>query len=196
MLPDFPRLKNKLYKLFLLGMYYEPLNISPLLGMIKKRAIREGNVHSIIQENNKRITELKRFSTTLSFKMDEILDLPLEKIYERYKAVALELGKQKAQQMYTEIDKIVNEVGNVVSTRGRPMSPEILFELFDKMHIDFNSDGSIIWPAFVGNKQTAEKFIQLLKELEQEPYKTMMENIIEKKRMEFNDRESNRKLVD
>lgn len=196
MLPDFPKLKEKLYKLFILGLYYEQIYYSPLFGMIKKHVLREGREHSITEEDKKRITEIKKFSAELSFNFDEIPIFSLEKVYERYKSVAFEISKQQSHQMYAEIEKAVKEVGNIVDAKGKPFSPELFFKLIEKIHIDFNNDGNPRWPTFVGGKETTEKFIQVLKELEKEPYRSEMEMIIEKKRFEYHDRESNRKLVD
>jgi len=196
MLPDYPKLKNKLHDLFILGIHFELMHYSPIFGMINKHVIREGKQHSITQEDKKRITQMKKMSANLEFKYEEIPRLSLREVYERYQTVALEISMQQTHQMQTEICKAVDEVGNLVNAKGKPLSPQLFFQLIEKMHIDFNDDGTVRWPTFVGNEKMTEKFKQVLIELEKEPYKSKMEMIIEKKRIEYNDRESNRKLVD
>jgi len=68
--------------------------------------------------------------------------------------------------------------------------------MLEKVEISFNKDNTPILPTFVAASSTSEKIREVFRIIEDTPeLKEKMDNIIEKKRSEWRDRESSRKLV-
>jgi len=116
---------------------------------------------------------------------------------ENIRSAAEEMKKQKAQYLLEKIKEVANKTGNIVDGQGRPFSFELFVESLKKIWIEFDENGKPHMPTMVVPPEIGEKLRVLLPEWEKNlEYKKIMEEIIEAKRKEWNDRESHRKLVD
>jgi hypothetical protein len=116
---------------------------------------------------------------------------------ENIRNAAEEMKKQKAQYLFEKIKEVTDKTGNVVNGKGHPFSFELFVESMKKIWIEFDEKGNPHMPTMVVPPEIGEKLRVLLPEWEKNlEYKKIMEEIIEAKRNEWNDRESHRKLVD
>lgn len=128
-------------------------------------------------------------SDIASMEVDGILELVIEK--------GRELGVQQAQYHYQVLNSVTEETGNVVDTQGQPITLDLLFETFEKLHVSFDDHGIPRMPTIVIRPEMAPRFQQLIQEASaDEAIKGRMIEIIERKRKEWNEEQNRRKLVD
>jgi hypothetical protein len=84
-----------------------------------------------------------------------------------------------------------------VNGKGQPFTFELFLETLEKISIDFDDQGNPYLPTVVVSPELGAKLKSKLPEWEANPdYDKRFKELIERKRKEWNDRESHRKLVD
>lgn len=95
-------------------------------------------------------------------------------------------------QIYENISRVCDASGNTTNADGRPMSHELLLEMFDGLEVAFDEEGNHNLMMVVA-PDVAEK-IEKLPPMTEEQQKAWDE-MIEHKRREFNERKRQRKLA-
>lgn len=195
MLPDYPEIKKKISDAYTARMKniirYAPFDD------VAKHTIFEGHRNRIIRHDGTvDETEFKEFASDISIDLKNFENTTVEDILKKIDKCAIEMGKQQSQHLFKVIDKTVESAGNTVKCNDEPFAPKHIFEMLEKIEISFNKDNTPNLPAFVAAPSTTEKFLEVLKMIEDTPeLKEKMDKILEKKRSEWRDRESSRKLV-
>lgn len=106
------------------------------------------------------------------------------------------MARQISEEAFSKIDQAVEEVGNVVSGQGEPLNPEVLLEMYEKIQLDFDEEGkhkelTVVIPP--GMEQQARETIEMLHQYPE--YRKRYKEIIDRKRVEWRDRETSRRLV-
>jgi len=197
MLPDIPPLKEeiarKLQSVFKqrVNAYMGAINESP------RYYIKEGRQVVTIRPDGRRDeTELKAASAETSIRFDEVPRLTLRDRLAKLDEAAQEMARQISEHAFRQINEAVERVGNVVHGEGKPFGPDIFMEVIEKIQLDFDADGKpsemmVVIPPSMGERARAT-----LESLQQNPeYSKRYQELIEKKRMEWRDREAARKLV-
>jgi len=86
---------------------------------------------------------------------------------------------------------ITSVSGNTVDARGEPISVEQILEVFEKYPLEFNEKGEVIPPLLVMGPAVHKIFMDLKPTTEQQ---SRMNEIIERKRTEFNAGKRSRRL--
>lgn len=197
MLPDYPKLKKKLQHLYTLEMECYQEQISPVFKMVTKQNIYEGNESEIIYPDGKRRkTDFKQSRDEFEFDIREIENLTLEEIHEKCMNMTANITDQVTEQFYQTIDTVTKETGNIIKGEGKSFCLEHYFQALEMVPIDFDSQGKAILPIISAGPKNAKKMGEVLKQLEEEPYKSQFESLLASKKEDFRERESNRKLVD
>jgi len=197
MLPDIPKLKQRLHDLLILGVEIERFQSSPLLSMTPKHPIMEGNKAFIIREDGvKEEVILKHSESSIEYDVRDVPVLTLEEFYSKYKTAINEIAVEQHNFYFEQLDEAIEKVGNVVDAKGREVTPDIIIEGFDKLSIDFDERGLPIWPTLLVGTDMDEKLKQIQDQMDKEPYKSRWMSLVERKRMEWLAREGNRTLVD
>jgi len=192
MLPNYQKTKDKLNKFYIERMLGRKYGFP-----IQSKKLFEGDKSAIIREDGKiDETEFKKIGATISITYEEYGDLTFPEILERVDEKAKEFSLKKTEFMFDKINEAVSEIGNVVDCKN-DFKVDHLLELIDKMLIEFDEHGKPIFPVFIpGSKDVLEKFQNVLTQIDTVPkYKKSMKDLLEKKKLQFNDRENNRKLV-
>jgi hypothetical protein len=198
MLPDFPKIKKKHVEAIdkYLG---ELVNQDPLFSGIRVEHHFEGSRMSYKTVNGEP-NETKYHqvaSSEFQVKREDIIAKGAMAYVENLRAAAEEMKRQKAGYLFEKMKEVTDRTGNVVNGKGQPFSFELFAELVNKIWIDFDEDGKPIMPTMVVPPELGEKLRVILPEWEKKPeYKKTIDEIIDRKRKEWNDRESHRKLVD
>ncbi len=197
MMPEFPIAKLAIRKsqdAFFQSAVKERLG--PLFGNIPSRVLEEGNrlkqQYSADMVHQTGMTQIKsKFQLTI----DQIKANPYV-IYEKYFDNAQDFANQRVLMTMQGINEITELTGNVVNSNGG-FTTEHFFQSLEKVQIDFDKAGNPMIPTMVGSPETVNKMMAVLKEGEHLPEnKKRIDAIIGKKRKDWHDRESNRKLVD
>ena len=198
MLPDFPMIKQKIQKMVEKDMQ-EEISQDPILSQIRKELLFEGNRFSIKTENGE-IEEsgYKGISAPYSVEREDIINKGHISFVENIRDEMIEnVRGQQIRQFFDTVEKAVEKSGNVINGKGKPITFECFLEMFEKMQIDFDEEGNPHRLTFAMHPSTFAKIQDKLQEWENNAeYKKKYEEILEKKRKEYYDRESRRKLVD
>jgi hypothetical protein len=193
MLPDFPKIKAKLHGRLMAHFNQE----------LRRRTI---DVPRFLQHEGDRCTVQREDGT--------IVELQSEEIEARHEIPrGQSIGLADAKQIYTDmadqmadhhmrsflrvVNESVAEAGTAVDARASKFNFDLFLETLSKMQLDFNEKGEPILPTVVLHPKTWEAIKQEVAKWEQNPkYKTRHRQLIERKRGEWRERESRRKLVD
>ena len=134
---------------------------------------------------------MKKMETVIEIKQEEIEEMTHEKVLDKIDTMAREMAKQIAKIGYEVIGRATEEVGNVVSVDG-PLSLNDFWELYEKMHIDFDEEGQPSGLRLVAHPNMSSALEEIYSQIESHPH---YQEIMERKREEWRVRENNRALV-
>lgn len=199
MLPDFPRIKEKFVEA--INEYLESLiRQEPLLSQFRTERHFEGNrISSKTESGELYQSSYKKISAESSVKREDVIAKGHMAFIENIQNVAEEIKKQQAKLMFDTIKEVTDRTGNVVNGKGQPFTHELFMESLEKIDIDFDDQGKPCLSNYrvVVSPELWAQLKDKLPEWEANPeYKKKFEELIERKRKEWSDRESNRKLVD
>ena len=197
MLPDFPTVKKKIRDDFNKKIR-EKIDNAPFISQIGIKRVYEGNIlTSSSMEGYTESGEYKRISSGFSVSPDEIIEKGAKAFFSQIDKISEELIKQQSQVIFKKMDEVTERTGNIVNAKGKGISPEIILEALEKVTIDFDEFGNPLFPALILNPNDRERVKDEIPKWEADPNlrKKYLE-LVEKKRREWRDRESRRKLVD
>lgn len=197
MLPDFPRIKRHIQKLQIRALQTEIERNAPLFSEIKRFRQHEGDQSSMEYEKGKaRVQPFKAIGARMTVPLDLTSEDAQQEVIQKLKQVAQEIAKQSEGMLFSSIKDITSEVGNAIDARGKPFHPDMLLEMLEKIQLDFDSNGKAIMPTIVLHPDMFESIAPKLKEWENDlRFLQRQKEILTRKREEWRDRESNRKLV-
>jgi len=197
MLPDFPSLKAEMQKLVEAKMHHLVDTGDPVLSQIKRYTQHEGTDTQYEQHGGKTVRSgPEEIGVAFEVKMEEIPELVGEKLDAKLKAIAQEITSKQAQSFFKKVGESCDEVGNTVDAGGKPITPELLLEVFSRIETEFDENGNpttslVIHP----NQVPALK--KVANQIENDPdLGRRNQEILERQREKWAARESNRKLVD
>ena len=169
-----------------------------MLASIPHKIQKEGNASEFqtVQGQTNRI-RYRKHTSTVSVKYADGKGLTLE----QFCAKASEIGENMARQMsgalVKELDAAIKETGNEVKVpKSEGLQYKHLFEMVEKVEVDFDDDGESFSRFFCGSDfyQDVQK---KLPEWEKDPeFQRRWKDLNARKRMEFREREARRRLVD
>ncbi len=197
MLPDFPTVKKKIEDDFNKKVR-EKMNSDPLLSQIGRKRVHEGNIHtSSSMDGYTESGEYKCISSGFSISPDEIIEKGVDAFISQIDKISEELIKQQSQLLFKKMDEVTERTGNIVNAKGRSISPEVILEALEKVQFDFDEFGNPLFPSLVLHPNDMEKIKDEIPKWDIDPiWKKCLKLLVEKKRREYYDRESRRKLVD
>lgn len=197
MLPDFLKVKASLETMHShLMKQAHLLHLGPLAA-IRESVVFEGNKITIIREDGSvGETEFAEITTELHVNLAEVEEMTRETVLDKIDDVAKEMAEQRARSTYEELNRITDETGNVISADGKPFSIEMLFEMLEKMDLDFDEAGNPTGTMFVAHPNLFPAIAKAISQAEADPetikrYQALMDQKTE----EWHVRENNRKLV-
>ena len=197
MLPDYPKIKERLLKIYSTQMK-ETSWKSYLLSKINRIVLHEGDRIGIVREDgsNSEI-KMEKQEVHIRIPVEYITAGNHKKISEIVAVAAEEMRKKITQNIYTSISDAADSVGNTINAKGMALNPDHIYELFDKVQLDFDKNGNIKEGfEFHIHPDTIEAVKRVSQEIESDPIqKKRFDELIARKREEWRVRESNRKLV-
>lgn len=197
MLPDLPRMKKDIAELFQI-IFKNRLNAYlGVVGEVPRYIIKEGaNPVTLRPDDSRDETKLQAASAETNFSIEEIPRLSVEQRITKLDDAAREMASQISSHAFATINEAVDKVGNVVDAKGKPFSPEAVFEVLEKIQLDFDEDGKHKEITVVIPPALSDRARETLIQLHSDPKLSLRyQEIIEKKREEWRAREAARKLV-
>ena len=193
MLPDFLKTKEKLKKMLDSEMKKAQLRHMGPFADSPKSNIFEGDEVILIREDGSRgEMKMRKMQAAVDVKLEEVEEMTHERVLEKINALAREIAGQIARRGYEVIDEAAQEVGNVTSADGEPLSIDLLLEGLEKIHLSFDEAGQPSGLRLVAHPNMSSELENIYSQLESHPrYRELME----RKREEERVRENNRELV-
>jgi hypothetical protein len=198
MLPDYPDLKKTIDKLLIRFLKEEMLRRSPILGEISRIRQHEGfgGVQRDVSGRSRNL-EYEKVETEFSMTREEMRCGSFDQVIAKYTEMADEMAGAQTRSVLATVSDAASSVGNVVSAKGKPTRDAFL-EMLEKLETDFDPvtgeprRGSIV----VSPETWATLKDDVLEWEADEDFKARLAEIDERKRVEWRDRESRRRLVD
>jgi hypothetical protein len=199
MLPDFPRIKERLLRLVFMERQ-ERIRADELVGAIRRVPYFEGQMFASGDVDG-HVEHTESEVNAFPYEIDRaaIIERGVDAMRESLaKATAVEIQAMR-QMLLRKVSESVQRVGNDISAEGRPFSADLYFKMLDTVQIDFDEleRPDISGTRIVVHPDQAERVEKLMEEWQRdESFQQRYQEVMLKKRDEWRDRESNRKLVD
>lgn len=198
MLPDFPKIKCKWSARFA-QLVRAQVNNASFVSQIKKIRYFEGDVMNVTDSTGEtEESNFKQFSGGLEVNNQDLIERGPFAFMEGLDKLAMDLSSQQTQMIFESLEKTTAKTGNIVNSGEQEINPDHILLLLEKIELDFSEDGQLRPPTFVlPTPKDCERLNEKLPEWEKnEDFKRKFIELIERKKQEWNDRESHRKLVD
>jgi len=155
-------------------------SLDPLVGDIPfTRKLHSGGVIYRSEEKKLEIP-LGMMSAEVSITVDDVYNFNLEKICIDIYEYAESFLKDITKTMFSTLSQVTDFTGNVVDGKGKGINHEMLLEMLEKIHIDFDQEGNPLFPSIVMHPDMAKNFEKL--KSDEELYKPRYDEIINRKR--------------
>lgn len=165
----------------ILAKYSRYLNsLDPLFGDIPiTKKLHSGGV--IYRSDKKKLeVPLEVMSAELSITLEDVDDFNLEKVCTEIYTFAETYLNSIKKMMFSNLSQLTDFTGNVIDGKGKGLNQEMLLQMLEKVHIDFDQDGNPQLPSIVVHPDMAKYFEKL--KSDEELYKPRFEEIINRKR--------------
>ena len=195
MLPDFPEEKSKLMDEWtkylerkqnaLLGPFSAPRYFTHHEGNRWRIERSDGSVSE---------SEYEELKGELTVSIEEATTLTPEQIASKLDDIAESMASQATASIFETLREAADGVGNSINANGRPFSKELFLELLSRVSIDFDPDGNPQMPMMIVPPGFDKS---LFDEWDKDPELAKRhDEIMRRKKEEFDAREASRKLVD
>lgn len=197
MLPDYPSLKRKFRQRLIRFMQQKINGRAPMMARISHFRQWEGADFCYTDPSGAtKSSSAKEVKAEFSIPRNLPPLKTIQEVFLALNAAAEDMARQSETMLFKKLDESVRESGNVLDNGGRPFEPALLLESLDKMWIDFDENGKPEMPTIVLHPDLFNSIKDRLAEWESDlEFKAKWQEIIERKKEEWRDRESNRKLV-
>jgi hypothetical protein len=171
---------------------------SPVLSKIRVRPLKEGDKCSFQDEQgNIRQFDFNKRSASAQHKLEEAVGMTLPAFIENARKLGADMGHQVMADVFGAVDKSTKETGNFVSMPAGRLNMDLLLDMWEKIELDFEPDGTPRRPSMVLGSEAFAQFQREAPEWEKNTeYHARLEEIIKRKREKFYEREAHRRLVD
>lgn len=199
MLPDFQTQKSNILELVDL-QFKKKVSGEGLLSLIKRVPYFEGDrFESSDVDGAQSNHPARQFTAQFQPDRERIVAIGPQYLVEVFDSQVERLQSEHFELFRERLDEGAARTGNSVNAGGRPFTFDLYLELMEKVQWDFHDDGrpdldsrALIVSPEMGNYLEA----QVPRWLADPEYQRRFESLVEKKREEWRDRESDCKLVD
>jgi len=126
----------------------------------------------------------------------EIPTMTAEQLLVKLDRIATEMAKQQHERIMKELDRAATRLPKEPGSDAEPLSPDQIFRLLDKIWMDFDAQGQAEFPTLLIHPDLEPRAREVLDLIENDSaLRQRFREIISRKREEWRDRESCRKLV-
>ena len=193
MLPDFPKVRE--YADHMLREWCDR-QLTAKTGIMRKMkavVIHEGHRMKLVRfDGSIEQQPLKKMGTTIRLAKDDLEKKGLQAVLEAVGKAANDIAQKQSKFFFQRLDEILGRTGQTHDAGGRPFTFDLMLEGLEMVDIDFDEQGQPMWPTFFCGRalyETAQKWVLTNEQ------KKKHEGLIERKRLAWRERESNRRLV-
>ena len=195
MLPDYPDEKQKLMDFFNDYLQQKIDEKMRPFSYEKRFLHHEGNRWRIDRSDGSSLeSTYDEVSGGFTIEDDEAINLTPDQIIGKLDIIADEMAAQMTRNMLRTMINAAIEAGKSIDPNRKPFTKELFLEMITHVQIDFDRDGNPIMPTLIVPPGFDKS---ILEEWTNDPEMTKSyEELIRKKKEEWNARETRRKLVD
>ncbi len=197
MLPDYPESKRKLRERLFVYLRERVKQGLGVLADVPPHCLFEGSA-MVVEGSRKgnRPRPFKRLSGKAVFSSEEIATLTLPGAIARIEDMARQISEGQSEHSFRVIAEDLEEAGQGVDARGRALTPEVFFEVLEKIQMDFDEQGRAKLPTLVVGPALAQRASETFSKIQSDPEcQQRMEGILRRKKADFDVREAARDLV-
>lgn len=193
MLPDFLALKIELAKEQAYAITHDRSG-EPLLSKIPNYITHEGKGFILRREDGSHETiDYRLMSGEIEIAFKDIQQKGERAIGEAMTPAKSEINQSQRKALFETLNRTVPSL----DAGGRPISAELILEMWESMNFSFDEAGNWERPIMVMNPIQAPRVRKELERLENEQILiTRFEELLSRKKRDWDDREADRKLVD
>lgn len=197
MLPDLPIVKRNVMAVINGYLAMRIRQKMGIFGEVPHQRLHEGDRNRIIRDDGSvEDSALKRSSVEDSIPVEEVPLMTSEDRLRRMELLAEEMARQMSQHMHESLGKTLDDHGQTINLQGQPLGPEAVLEMFDKIRMQFDEAGNPVGLSVVFAPEMAEQWASVQKQIEGDPsLQQRFNDLFDRKRGEWRDREAARKLV-
>jgi hypothetical protein len=197
MLPDFPALKSEIQEIVNAALRHRVDTGDPVLSQIKRFTQHEGVEMRFEQRGGGTVQSgAENVGASFEVRMEEVPGLVGDKLSAKLEKVAQDMISKLAKLFFERVGESCRNAGTSFDTKGKPLSPELLLDMFDTVETEFGLDGNPT-NCFVLHPSAVPALKKVADQIENDPeLKRRNEEILRRQRDAWAARESNRKLVD
>ncbi len=195
MLPDYPETKKLFSRFFRTYMRRKIHEVSPY-SAVQTRYLHEGRAMKITRADQSESTSgMEQLTAHLEIKFDEIEKLTFQKAIDKHDAMIADLVRKQTHFIRERMSSELPE-SQTLDAKGRTFDAQVVFDMLEKMQIEFYPDGTPHEIFVDGPLFTQERMAAVDKEFESNPeLKRKFDEMMVRKKEEWHARETDRKLV-
>ncbi len=197
MLPDLPIVKRNVMAAINGYLAMRIRQKMGIFGEIPHQRLHEGDRNRVIRDDGSlEDSALKRSSAEDSIPVEEVPLMTSDDRLRRMELLAEEMARQMSQHMHDSLGKTLDDHGQTINLQGQPLGPEAVLEMFEKIRMEFDEAGNPVGLSVVFAPAMAEQWASVQKQIEGDPaLQQRFNDLFDRKRGEWRDREAARKLV-
>lgn len=197
MLPDWPKIKSEVINRLTLYARSKAKSAS-IVSLFREQRHFEGDLSSSLDKNGRlKERSYSLFKSVYKVNKDDLINRGLEVCKESADHAIAELTMKQDKVIIDKLIKTASESGVAIDFQGKPFTFDSYLELLKIHPLEFNDDGKAQIPSLLCSPEDADKLNKIISDALNSPTeRAKLDRLLECKRKEWNDRESNRKLVD
>ena len=193
MLPDFPKVRENANEMLRRWFERHRAAHTGIMREIKAVVMREGNRMRLLRSDGSVDRRaLKKMGAAIRLEKNDLDKKGLKAVLEAVQKAAADLGRKQSKFFFQQLHETLEEAGQVGDAGGKPFTFDRMLEALEMVDIDFDEQGQPMWPTFVCGRalyETAQKWVLT------DEQKKKHEELTERKRLAWREREGNRRLV-
>jgi hypothetical protein len=196
MLPDYPETKRLFERFFQTYMRRKARQVSPFLNAVQVRYIHEGRGMKVTRaDDTESESTVQQISSMMEIRFDEIEHLTFEKVIQKFDELVMDMVRKQAGFAMERLGEDLPK-SQTVDAKGKGLTPEVMYDLFERIQLEYNPDGTPQALHVTGHLFTPEKLQALQEQIKADPeLDKKFDDLMRRKKEAWLAREADRKLV-
>ncbi|MDD5705814.1 MAG: hypothetical protein PHR35_07795 [Kiritimatiellae bacterium] len=198
MLPDYPDLKRRIDEILLRYLEQRVMFHLGYFAQIKHVSVPEGCSSRLVRaDGTTDQSGMVKISPEEEWNLSSGVAPMPEVAFQKLDSMAKQMAGQQAQGLLKHIREVTEEVGNALRVKMSEFGLRTLNDMLERVELDFDGMGRPILPSLVCGKEMSDRLMEQRDTADTDrTEQSRKDEIIARKREEFRDRESRRRLVD
>jgi hypothetical protein len=167
------------------------------IGLVPKSSVHEGHGTMMMRADGS--CEANEFETSegeFAIPMEALKEENLEQLFARMRPLIESQARARTESMLRTMEAASRAAGTATDTKGEAITAELILESWEKLDIEFMSNGVPRWPQMVFHPSKQDRVDAELIRLQTVPeLRERMQTLLSRKREDWRAREADRILV-